>query len=293
MDTLILPIGKIRFLSIFLLLNAACVLFGNGVPQESANEDQNGPPINTQQADLSSVSISSDSMNKVPPQDVIEEVLYFGPAAGGSGPACEPNQLPMIDFNPQASREPEPGCTIHATGCGWQENEAVTVTLIYPDGQEEKTRLRAKVDEEWRFYSVYSIVSYEKELSFSDPAGNYRLVFEGPSGRAEQTFVIKAPSELRFYDFGDKLILRNFAPAEKVRVFLFKPINELSETATLRGWAEFDVTQGGDLTILVDQREEDEIYAVLGNRSGQVIPYSPITCSEYGLPLVINTPIKK
>ena len=205
------------------------------------------------------VIFSMDSANQTPPEDVLEEIGYYGGAGGGGG-VCMEASYPHIGDAPDSKEKME---EIGIYTCGWLLGENVAVTIQYPDGKTFKL-----VDTQETFCDDNQkqctyFISYVVHLD--EPAGLYIFIFEGESAIIQHTVTVEHPDGPRIRLLGDQLHLLNFQPGENIRLFIYDP-------AILLGWQLYQVDSYGRLTIALDLPEylDSYLYVVVAELSGEI-----------------------
>lgn len=200
------------------------------------------------------------------PENMMEELMFFGGAGGGYDPCENAPQgtlsvpepdTPVVIFG-SASEEK---CVVV---CGWKPEDAVQITLTAPDS--------SMID--YPGQVLYGgTVFFCPEFRVDDPLGSYQLRAEGESGEIETRFEVVRPEKPTLTEREGELILYAFAPDEKVRVFAYAP-EELGRSQKFAGWQEYRVDEDGKLSIeLVGGDELD--YFALGVSSGEARYQSP------------------
>jgi hypothetical protein len=153
--------------------------------------------------------------------------------------------------------------------CGWQPEEAVTVTLVYPDTSSESQAVFAELDED--FEDDFR-VDFEHTPDLSDLTGQYTFTFAGESGQVSHIVDVILPTGPRLYEEDDgQLLLYNFAPGERVRLFAYtsEKLDEERGQVVLRDWKEVVVNAAGQLRVHHDLTGID-YWVALGDVSGEV-----------------------
>ena len=153
--------------------------------------------------------------------------------------------------------------------CGWQPDERVRVT-VRPPGGEEFARDVQVVEDLGAYYACF-----EYSAAPDDPLGSYTFILEGESGTVERSVQVTEPLWPRLKRDGGRLLLWAFEPGERVRLLAYEragyePGVLLGEVGVLAGWREYRVDSSGRLAIQV---EGDYAYAIVGDVSGEVLPY--------------------
>jgi len=230
-------------------------------------------PMSTPQPTLTKISASSTTITSSPkmvtfslssaqrttPEDVLQEVDYGG---GGAMVDCTGSfEHPVVEYASwscsELGVESELGCTYYVYSCGWEHDESVRTTIEFPDDSSVS---------ETQLYDEYGGYFYYKP-SLNDPPGLYTFIFEGESGKVQHSFEIGKPTGSRLYRDEDGLILYNFEPGERVRVFAYK--RGEAEVALLEAWQEFQIDSSGQLIVQLQTGFEGYIYIVLGDVSGE------------------------
>ena len=215
---------------------------------------------------------SLKTANTVPPTDVLQEVTFYG--AGGTGePRCENPELQIFDWQENL----ETGCEIYAYGCGWQNNEIVDVTIVYPDGKKKEYQIKAHIN--FPALDKYASVDIQQRLLVTDPAGLYKIKVQGASGNAEKEISVLEPNGPSAYYYGDALWLQGFMPNESLRLIAYQRVSSGAANSSFVGWIEFNVDAKGNAQVSIENKANIHyIFAILGRSSGQVLPKEPGSC---------------
>lgn len=193
--------------------------------------------------------------NQVLPEDVLQEVAYFG---GGGGDWECPVDRGDEHYVISAPDQAEWLSDVRIISCGWRPEETISVTVTHAGAVYATDILQ---------HHGGDLAEYFLPLSESMPLGDYVVVMEAPSGRAETTVNIYLPSEPRLYSVDDtKLVLYSFVPDETVRLFAYQADREVL-LLKLSGWSQYQVDSSGKLVI---HAPENAVYYVVGNGSGLV-----------------------
>ncbi len=201
------------------------------------------------------------------PGDVLDEI-YFGGVGGGGSVVCtrSSDARPYLAFN-SGNSGIELMRSIHVTACGWDKGERVQVFVRYPNGRTTRELARVVKDSEAR--GDHYLASYYFIPDWQDTPGTYNITFSGSSGMVSVPFRVYRPKDTRVIWFGNgELLLHEFAPREKVRLFVYdKPIDS-SDGMGLSGWQEYQVDSQGNLMIWLPK--DPKFYMiVVGVRSGE------------------------
>ena len=260
--------GILFCLGILVLALPAC---GQGGDGDASSDDVSGGGETVTPVEAFSVS----SAHQTAPEDVLREIAFYG--AGGGGGLCD--GVGFCDQSYQAptvvalSEQVGLGDPMGIAACGWQPDERVRVTVRLPGGEEFAQDVQA-VEELGTYYACF-----EYSAALDDPVGSYTFILEGESGTVQQSVRVTEPLSPRVQRDGDRLLLCAFEPNERVRLLAYEragyePGVMLGEVGVLAGWGEYRVDASGRLAIQV---EGDYTYAIVGDVSGEVLPYGTIS----------------
>jgi hypothetical protein len=210
------------------------------------------------------------------PEDILEEVEYYG-GGGGLYVPCQIAQNKTETLYIDKIDIFYVGLPFKVVACGWQENEIVTVTWIRPDEiWQEKIEI-AKYEVEADTSNFLPFVQLFDYAPVNVPSGEYTFQFSGTSGTLEGSFFVPEADSAQFLwitpENGVEFILYNFQPEEEVRLFVYERKKQKDWTiawAQLIGWQAYRLDSSGRLIISILDFDEDNFYAVVGEQSGQV-----------------------
>jgi hypothetical protein len=224
--------------------------------------------------------LNASTANTIPPDDILQEISYAGSPVYIT-PTFTDTGLAIYQ---RYETETEPGCTINVYGCGWQDQEQITVRVLYPDHSERSYAAQALSS------SAYPIADVYIPLAPSDPVGEYQITFDGPSGRISKTIPVVAPSGPAVYFNDGQLQVVKFQPGEKARFFVYEKKQNQDGVASLVEWIDFRTDQDGKKTILVEQSEiaghfmdNNYFFWVLGSQTGLLMAKEPVACGPWSL----------
>ncbi len=225
-------------------------------PQEPAQPE--APAEEGGSAEKAEADFNPSNANQVPPEDVLGEVTYYG--GGGRGSACEWATTPTLVILSALSSTPQEWMdSIDFDSCGWQSDETVTVTVIFPDSSQVSEVVAT---------GSYGMFPYEIKATRSMQPGEYTIIVEGASGYVEDTTTVIVPSSPRMYGIEEnQLFLYNFSPYENIRLFAYEP--GASDTMRLIGWNQYQADATGQLQIQTPGNQQYVYYAI-GETSGLV-----------------------
>lgn len=227
----------------------------------STNESSNPIATNVKQADA---EFNFSTINKIPPDNILDEISYY---VGGGGGTCSGELLEGLTiYKVQTDVKLMELSLVHA--CGWKEKEAVTITIYYPDGRTTSQETQSKMD------TVNYYVSAKLKFGIEDPAGAYKIVFEGDSsGRIDTTVDVHKPTNAHLFRMDEtNLLLYGFQPLESVNLYYY-------QMEKFAGWQTYTVNQQGQLVIEIPvytgYRHEcmglvDDFFVAIGEKSGEV-----------------------
>jgi hypothetical protein len=219
--------------------------------EEPAEPAQPEPPAE----ESKSAEFNPSDANKVSPNDVLDEVTYY--SGGGRGSTCEWATEPTLNILSGFGAH-EWMDWILVDSCGWQENEIVTATVIYPDSTQASERVDA---------GTYGMFTYDIEPTRSMQPGAYTITIEGNSGYVEDSAEVIVPSSPRMYRVkGNWLVLYSFSPHENIRLFAYESVDFF--TMRLIGWKQYQTDSTGQL--MIQTPNQGYFYYADGEISGLV-----------------------
>lgn len=245
---------------------SACEVSATPAPprQDTGNmQTQATNPLSTPDLidDNNIISISKNSLENIPPSDVIQEIGYFGGLGGGCGKMiceCEINFYNQPSLFSSASST-ELFTDISFEICGAQAGEKVFITVTLPDQTQRKYEDISSINNSRA--SQYG-VSFEYTPIFPDPTGTYLFSFTGDNWNLEkQIEVADTVSPRLFLDKQGRLLFYKFQPNENVRLFAY-------ERGKLLGWTRLTMNQQGMLLANLQFKAE---FIAVGNITGQVL----------------------
>jgi hypothetical protein len=141
--------------------------------------------------------------------------------------------------------------------CGWHMNETVSITLIRPDGSQERT---------FQLYDGNMDMSYFLPMEYGMQLGDYSLTLESPSGKITHDFKVIWPAspglvkteEKKFFVYG-------FQPGEHAYIMAYQKSGDALRLSTWRG-----LSMDGRGELMVEDRFTADLLAVVGDTSGPV-----------------------
>lgn len=206
------------------------------------------------------------SANRAVPADVLSEVSYALPSISlACYQGTDAYSGPTFDVAPLDNELME-GAVIFS--CGWPKEETLSVVIHYPDGSVIEALPVTQLDKSDSSKPPTYFLMYMFLTSLNDPPGKYTYTVTGSAGQIETSNTFSAPDGPRAYWQDDgSLLLHNFAPDEKVRLFAL--VNEFNDKLTVAGWQAYQTSSDGQLMIQV---APEYAYIVIGETSGEVHP---------------------
>ncbi len=242
-------------------------------PEASAIEtvdEGDGAAIDNAEAALSaepiSVAFSLNAAQLTTPADVPAEVVTTtGSGGGGCGAATQPS------ISAEAPNEPivELMATLDVLGCNWRAGDAVIVTATLPDGQ--TLDFQADVEPDGTFKLPF-------QTALQDAPGKYAFEARGSDGATASAGIeVSAPDGPRMRSYGDRLLLYNFNPGERVRLIAYR-FDEAKNAYEFAGWQSYNMDAHGRLFIDLDDSAQGPLFAfgIVGDSSGPVSEFSVI-----------------
>lgn len=260
-----------------LILIFSIVIISCGFLSPSVDSDEQDIQIDSTKVSSSSVEtpgviadqdllLTQEDLNLVPPDDIIQEIVFFGGLGGSSGcwdgnynsPAFFGNADSMQEVSIQKMQY------VDITICGLPQNEQVGIQLIYPNRNDVTT-----------FQDAENTSGTNKaEITFSfipridDPLGSYKFIFSGVGWSLEYEAEVINPIGSRLYLFESQLFFVNFSPNEHIRLLAYRASEDNDLYHEFLGWQWFQVNEHGSLQIDVDIDGGE--YIALGEISGDI-----------------------
>src|SRR6266498_818399 len=228
-----------------LVVSSACILF-------TSDNSPKSEPTATPYA-LNSIrdkiipqeNFSADHANTVPPDEILNEIGYFGRGGGGPSWYCMEEGKLVSYSEPTILLDPvdtELMLESVFVTCGWSRFGGLIGTITYPDGRIETHKLRSNL-------LGTGILSFTPTLS--DPEGIYQFEISDKRTSLESNAYFRFPSVPRLYELNDtQLLFYNFLPGESVRLFSYAPNDpENPSRWDFVSWQEYMMGQNGSLLV--------------------------------------------
>lgn len=136
--------------------------------------------------------------------------------------------------------------------CGWKKGDVVRTSIQYPNG---KLVTQTSVVGGNFATGLGSVVSSMRPM-LDDPAGEYRLTFQGSTGTLVDTVTYRSPRGAHVYWLGDnRLLLYGFAPHEKVTLVAYDP------EGSFLNWQDVQVKQDGGVVVSTSYPDDSLVRA--------------------------------
>lgn len=197
------------------------------------------------------------NLNKVPPQDILGQISFFG---GGGGVICS-GPAPA---RPKIAAKPKDGVLMTQSTmlvCGWEKGEVLKGTVVYPNGLVFTKSVNVILNEGL----YYGDLSFKPGLS--DPAGDYTFILEGKLGTAKEVVNFQKPVGPHLFFVDSKTIMfYGFSAQENVRLFYYE-----YGGGKFAGWQEYAMDGAGQL-ILKSAVAYDGIFWAVGRNGEAQLP---------------------
>lgn len=268
--------SKNVFLAFLIFLVSACNLPGNITPTpgavsipvtptvastvvSSSTETKPTKAITHTPTPESADEFSTDDLNEVPPDGILEEISKIG--LGGVDRSCDgPYRSPTLATDPD---DTELMLQADFVTCGWKAGEQLTFRITDPAGKVSSGSVYASDDGK-------GMVAYRPLLT--DPQGIYRFEISGRGLTFESNAYFRAPVVPRFYILNARqLLFNNFTPNEKIRFFMYFCSDADCESYDFQGWQEYQVDARGQLLLNAPVRDG---FFFVKTKSGLEVPLS-------------------
>ena len=250
---------KIYILTLLILLacNTSQPSTKSSPTHAQAESQGDAPPSNlpSNQSDIPNEDFKLTKDNEIPPSDILEEVSFYGQGGRDCYDASYPEV--KIDFPPT---DEEILIESMMISCGWQSDEIVTGTIIYPDGRSYTKNIVLEMDTMGHTYAA----KLRFTPTLSDPSGTYTFIIKGASGEVSAKANFRKPDGPRIYYYNDnQIILYGFENSEAVNVYCYNNNN-----GSFLGWQNYQVDSTGQL--IIDIPINKCFFAAIGEVSGEV-----------------------
>lgn len=222
----------------------------SGNTSDSSSTTGQSQPEETKQLNL-----SISELNSTPPQDIFEEVAFYG-GLGGGDESCSSDYTAPTFIQGVNDKRAELLDPIVIILCGLPaSNENVRVNVELPDNSSRQ--YTSHIDS--------AAVYFEYPSKLNDPTGNYHFIFEGSNWSLDKYIAINDISSPSLFWDRDQLIFAKFRPNENVRLFVY---SEEGSKGKLIGWKKFNVNSKGQLIIKINY--PDGQFVAIGEASGEI-----------------------
>jgi len=235
--------------------------YGAGEAPGSVQGSASNQPEVFQSAVGNAIDLSIRSLDSTPPQDILNEIRYFG-GLGGAEYCDNYSGPPMIGGSAQTwdAKIFDP---IKFELCGLPvDSENVDIKIEFPD--------RSSKDNYQMSNSGFLTFNFDTELG--DQTGIYHFVFQGNNWSLDQYVNISDITVPSLFLDGNQLIFVKFQPGENVRLFIYS-VDDATQIAKLIGWKYVQVYNTGVLIVHTDYQPQAGprwAFAAIGDISGPV-----------------------
>jgi hypothetical protein len=193
--------------------------------------------------ELPVVNFSVSNSNHTSPSDVLREV-FFAPTGGESdsdddGKFCTPETSTFLIGTSEIMQD------ITIKSCGWEPNEAVTLTVTAPNGVSQiLTQEPAYSADKNRYFVEFTFTT-----GISEPTGTYVFELTNSHHSVTESVKLSRPEGGRIKKADGGLLIYNFAPTEHVRLFAYRMHNHV---CALEGWIELTTNPEGQALVKID-----------------------------------------
>lgn len=218
-------------------------------------------PTATSAAKTGGDDFSLDSAVTVAPDNILEEVAYFGTG----GPAvCEPDS-PLFISAPKSAQVFQKAVV---QTCGWELNENISVEITEPGGQVERDDVIAT----GLFGGSEPTLRYP---FYPAQAGQYKIIFIGSKGQLSANLDVVRPGSPQMYMVqGKQIVFYNLQPHEAVSLYAYAAHPE-QQIMKLAGWKSYQADESGNISISIEDSQlyyfafgENAGFLKDGNRTG-------------------------
>lgn len=213
-------------------------------------------PLPTQTSsnkNLGHESFSINTVDKVAPENILQEVAFFG---SGGDTSCQPGS-PFIILG---SEKAELFQKALVQSCGWKLDEKIAVEIKGSDGGVESQEIIAKPLHEGGTEPTVRFFLYPAQK------GTYEVTLSGASGNLLWSFQVSQPDQPRMYMVNQiQLVFYNLQPHENILLYAYSA-NYGTKKMEFMGWKSYQADSSGNLTVQIDA--PDLFYYALGEASG-------------------------
>lgn len=250
---------KPRYFSAFSVLIALLSMMSGCLPAvtEVSPVAQTAPP--TQRPPLKIVEFDLNSINKVPPGDVINQISFM--SQGGGDELCNEKSYPI----PTITRTSEPFEELmvysYMGTCGWSMDETLNGSVQFPNGQTQSVNVTRETS------NGFNTGELEFRPAINDPAGKYTLTMTGKSKTLQFVVEYTTSDKPHVYTVDNNhILLDGFLPFEEIKLFFYS-----GSGGDFKGWQEYTTNTDGSLEIETSMDlEKGDFFVAIGEKTGEV-----------------------
>ena len=267
---------------LFLLLSVLFTSCGQETPSGTAQSENTATYLITNTASIDPTPVPTlvqsptpdllvpiQNLNRVLPEDIIQEIVFYGGAGGGGEPGCWNDSYKTPKFLSTRNGLSELMQQLVINVCGIPSNVDVSITVEMPNGETRQSKMtpeKSNWPNEW-------FLIYEYIPLVDDPVGNYRFTFSGQTWSLTYPISIIRPEKARLYLYESELFFLGFSPNENVRLMVYL-LNEAKNQVLeyhwdLYGWTNYKMDANGDYRIPLKNIKNTK-YVAVGEISGNI-----------------------
>lgn len=232
----------------FLLIVIFCAFTGPGIQPVAA-----APALEVAVPKPATAQITGTSIQKTALPAAVSTIdLRVG---GGTYPGCQDElETPVVDY--KIDQIDLTGITLIAT-CGWQPDETVKITLMYPDGKISTSETKATSSRTRK--DIYQ-VNITFQPGIDAPEGKYRFTLQGSTATLKTPVFFNRPIGAKLYAAAEdklkpvfkamggqhSLRLEGFLPNEAVKLLAYRMEGSI---AKFYGWQDIKTDGTGRLIV--------------------------------------------
>lgn len=191
-------------------------------------------------------SVSLENLNSLPPEGIIEEVLFFSGGMGGAG--CFDNRFRTPTFFPELPKSIELVPidilrSIQVSLCGVEPGETIKFSIRNQTTNKilvEETAIAQSISEQKRGYVDFSSFTFSPDAQ----VGDYIILTKGNSWSREYIITIESPYKTHLWLQDSSLIFYGFRPYEIIKLLVYTDEDNLGHWKFI-GWNQVQINEEG------------------------------------------------